>query len=123
MKRSVRAPRSPTPELPMDVADACGSFGLLSGFLSVFLSYFVGLAVTLSILTVGIGVLRLFGPGAESGPGRRTALVSLAPMAIGWTMFVAAPGPFARFRGLALGVSSVPLWWAIRRPRPFGGTG
>jgi hypothetical protein len=123
MKRTARAARPPTPELPMDVADACGSFGLLSGVLSVFLAYFVGLAVTLSILAVGIGVLRLFGAGAAGGPGRGTAVVTLAPMAIGWTMFAVAPGPFARFRGLALGISLVPLWWAVRRPRAFGGMG
>jgi hypothetical protein len=107
----------------MDLAEASGAFGLLSGLLSALLPYFLGLTLALSIVGAGVGLLRLFGPGAEAASGPRHALALLAPVAVGWTVFVADPAPVARWRGLLLGLSSIPLWWTVRRRRPFGGLG
>ncbi len=123
MKPRSRPRPGPVPELPMDVAEAAGGFGLLSGALSVLLPYFLGLVVALSILGAGVGIVRLFGSSDPGATGPRVAVAALAPLAIGWALFLAAPGPLARARGLALGLASVPLWLTVRRRRPFGGNG
>ena len=107
----------------MDVGEASGSFGLLAGVLSVLLPYFLGLVVALGILGAGVGILRMPLVAATHGTGRWIFLVAWGPLALGWTIFLSAPGPVASFRGLVLGASAVPLWVTVRRPPAFGGLG
>jgi|GEM_PF-4394077 len=107
----------------MDGAEAAGTFGLLAGALSVLLPYFLGLAVALSILGAGIGLVRIATEAAGGPRGGWRAVEAWAPLAVGWTFFLTAAGPVAAFRGLALGASAIPLWLQVRRSPPFGGIG
>ncbi len=90
MKRRAHRPAPPAPELPLDVAEAAGSFGLFSGLLSAFLPYFLGLVVALSILGAGVGIVRISTLDPSGSSNSRTAVAAFAPVAVGWAIFLAA---------------------------------
>jgi len=116
------ARRGPLP-IAMDPLDASGGFGALSGALSVGLPYFSGLTMALAALVVGIALLRGAQRGRAGGVRPATIppfLVALVVALAGWVAFFAAPPWLASIRGLALGVSVLPLWWLERRPPAFG---
>lgn len=121
MKQPARPSGGPAPELPMDIADAAGGFGVLAGLLSAALPYFLGLTVALSIVGAGVGLVRLSGPAAHGPTGPWTAVGAWGPLGIGWIFFLSVEGPAVVARGVVLGASAVPLWLLSRRTRPFGG--
>lgn len=105
--------RTTAPELPLDVSDAAGLFGLLAGVLSVVVPYFVGLVVVLAAIGASVGLGRL--------PGATQRGLALGPLAAGAGAFLFVPAPGAAYRGLVLAASALPIWWLSRRPPAFGG--
>jgi hypothetical protein len=103
-----------------DVVGVSVGVAIVSGALSVF-------AASLGALTASLAVLALAGWCVLVGrapPSIRPASIprtggALAAAGLGWLLFVGETGPWHSWRGLALGLSLVPLWMDARR-RPLG---
>jgi hypothetical protein len=114
----------PYPELPIDVVDATGLLGALSGVLSVLLPFFLGLTVALGAMLLSAGLLRRIGGSGAERPDeatRRRYWIGFGVALLGWTFVLAHPALADRFLGATLGSAGLPLWSIARRPLPFGG--
>ncbi|MCI4372249.1 MAG: hypothetical protein L3K02_01175 [Thermoplasmata archaeon] len=113
--------RPPSFSAEFDVLGVSVGGAVVSGALSV-------LAPTLAALTGALAVLAVAGwlslRSQSGGPFRGTSVVrwggAWAAAGLGGAYFLEGAGALAPFRGLALGLSLVPLW-AIARRFPRGG--
>lgn len=104
------------PFVGFEVVGVAASAALVSGVLSLVGPYLVS-------LTGALGALALAGwVEARSGSGIRprvplgpTAGLALGGLAVGAVVFLLPPAPLERFRGIALALALVPLWWTAPR--------
>ena len=116
------APSTTARELGREAFGTAVGLAVVVGALSVVLPAFDALTGTLVALAVaGWASGHRRGNGAPRWrPGSIGASrVALAVLGIAVAGFVDPPPPIATYRGLALGLGVVPLWWAERR-RPRG---
>ena len=95
-------------------------FGALAGGISVVLPYFDGLVAALGALLVAAHVLH-----ARARPGSVDILpvrayASWLALAAGWVVFLLAPHALDAVRGLALGLSGLPVGLWTRSERDPG---
>ncbi|MCI4339709.1 MAG: hypothetical protein L3J73_00355 [Thermoplasmata archaeon] len=117
------AARTATLELPLDLVDATGLLGVLAGVLSLALPYFLGLTAALGAILFAVALRRR--PESATVPPRpdlqRAYAIGFGAAVAGWVFVGLHPAALGRLVGVVLGVAGLPLWWAARRPLPFGG--
>jgi hypothetical protein len=100
----------------LDVVGVGVGTALVSGALSVVAPSLAALTGTLAVLSLaGWGLLSRQHPAGLRGTGAFRSATALGLLGLGAALFVDPPGPWSAFRGLALGLSLVPLWAVARR--------
>jgi hypothetical protein len=107
--------------LPLVEFDAFGAAvgaALVSGGLAVVLPFLAALTGTMVAIAFAAWavLLRSRGAGARADVLRPRSVLALGCLAVGAAVYLGAPEPIGAFRGLALGVSVVPLWSLERNP-------
>ncbi len=115
----------PAPEF--DPFHGAVGFGVLSGAAAVVLPFLDSLTLALAAIALAAWVGRRppRAPGARRRPGFRATCGGVCA-GVGFVAFWGLSGPWSSVRGLALGLSLVPLWWLHRRSSTAGhgeGTG
>jgi hypothetical protein len=116
----MRARGGPVPVVEFEVVGVAVGAALVSGALSVLGPYLASLTGALAALAFAGWIAGRSSTGPGLGPALREpgALLALASLAAGAAVYLGLAAPFARWRGLVLGVALVPLWWSgARRPR------
>jgi len=117
--RDVKTPRVSAATVEFDAFSVAVGLAIVAGGLAVVAPYLNSLAAALAALAgagwaAGRSTERARGAAVLS-LGRWTGLLSAG---LGTAAFFLLPGPFSVVRGLALGISLLPLWLVERRRAP-----